>query len=183
MKRIVLLAALTLTSVGWIGCGWMTGAEAGGPEATVSRFLEAVRIGDEAQAAGLLTPLARQRTGQLDMQVAPPGSETASYEVGQVTPIDGATAHVASTWTDLDVHGQTRTDEIIWTVRSTSEGWRIAGMAAKVFADRPPVVMNFENPEEMIRQQELVEAEVRERADQQNLEARKLDDPFQAGPK
>jgi hypothetical protein len=133
----------------------------------VRDFLEAIKTGDETKSNDLLTPLARQKTGEMDMAVAPMGSESASFTVGDVElPEEGGgeMAHVASTWTDVDDDGQPRTDEILWVLRHEEQGWRIAGMATKVFQDAPPLLLNFEDPADMRRKQQLAEAEMERRA-------------------
>ncbi|HZZ29524.1 MAG TPA: hypothetical protein VFE46_16110 [Pirellulales bacterium] len=129
------------------------------PDRAVFDFLEAVRTGNDQQASTMLTPLARQKTTEMQMVVAPPGSPTAQFKVGQVEYVtpnkDGA--HVWCNWTDqVDAEGHTRTDNIIWVLRREDEGWRIAGMVTKVFPDQPPLVLNFEDPEDMLRKQQLL---------------------------
>ena len=57
-------------------------------------------------------------------------------------------------------------------VRQEPEGWRIAGVAATVFKGEPPLLLNFEDPEEMLRKQEWVQQEMRRRAQQGDLRAR-----------
>jgi hypothetical protein len=146
-------------------------------------FLEAVRLGDDQAAGSMLTELARQKTAQMDMVVAPPGSDTASFRVGQPRMFSQDVAHVPSTWTDLDHDGKPRTDDITWTVRRDGGAWRIAGMAAKVFADRPPVELNFENPQEMIRHQQAAEQEDLRRKHQAQDQAYKPQHPFETGTK
>jgi len=145
--------------------------DAEGPAEAVFAFLEAVRTGDDASANEMLTQLAREKTSELDMVVAPPGSETASFEVGEVEmvppdepDVDEETAHVACTWTDIDDEGEPHADEIIWALRHEPEGWRIAGMATKIFEDQPPLLLNFEDPEDMQRKQRLAEEEMERRA-------------------
>jgi hypothetical protein len=98
----------------------------------------------------------------MEMVVAPPGSDTAKFRVGHVEVVD-AQAQVHSEWTDLDSDGLLHTDEIVWLVRRDAEGWRIVGMSTEVFADRDPVLLNFEEPEEMLRQQQLAEEELARR--------------------
>jgi hypothetical protein len=132
----------------------------------VRDFLQAIKAGDETVSNELLTPLARQKTAELDMAVAPMGSETASFTVGEVElPEEGGgeLAHVASTWTDVD-DGQEHTDEILWVLRREEEGWRIGGMATKIFEDEPPLLLDFEDPADMRRKQQLAEAEMERRA-------------------
>ncbi|HTQ38400.1 MAG TPA: hypothetical protein VMJ32_05205 [Pirellulales bacterium] len=107
----------------------------------------------------MLTPVARQKTAEMQMVVAPPGSPTAKFKVGEVEYVtpnkDGA--HVWTSWTDqIDTQGHTRTDDIIWVLRHEDEGWRIVGMVTKVYADQPPLILNFEDPEDMLRKQQLL---------------------------
>ena len=133
-----------------------------GPGEVVGEFLEAVRTGNDQRAGELLSPLARQRTAEKEMVVAPPGSDTAKYRVGNVELTEGQ-ARVRSDWTDLDSDGLLHTDEIVWMLRHEPSGWRIVGMATQVFADREAVLLNFEEPEEMLRQQQLAEEELARR--------------------
>lgn len=133
------------------------------PTTVVQTFLEAVRTGDHETAGAMLTDLARQKTQEADLQVAPPGSDTARFVVGQTEMVDPEIAHVASSWTDLEESGQPHTSDVIWALRLEPQGWRIAGMVTKVFEDQPPLLLDFENPEDMIRKQELAEQELERR--------------------
>jgi hypothetical protein len=49
-------------------------------------------------------------------------------------------------------------------VRREADGWRIAGMATRVFEDQPPLYLNFEDPEDMLRKQQLVAQEIERRS-------------------
>lgn len=113
------------------------------PAAAVAEFLEAVRVGDDAKAASMFTPAARNQVAQLGYQVAPKKSDTATFQVGKVEYTEGGVAQVSATWTDLN-----RSDDMLWMLRSGPEGWRIAGMAATVFPDEPPLLLDFENLQE-----------------------------------
>ena len=159
------------------GGGGKTGAQQNGPAQAVFEFLEAVRTGNDDKAALMLTKMARRKTAELNMEVAPPGSDTAEFKVGRVEYLAEDGARVASTWSDLDENSQKRTDEILWMVRRDPEGWRIAGVAATVFKGEPPLLLNFEDPEEMIRKQEWVQQEVRRRAQQGNRQAQGPENP------
>jgi hypothetical protein len=161
-----------LVVVTFVGCGHHadldraapTGdtPQGAGPQRIVAQFLEAVRTGDDKQAAGLLTPLARSKTEEMEMVVAPPGSETAHYEVLDVQ-LDGERAQVASHWADLDTDGLKHVDRIVWVLRKLPEGWRISGMLASAFADAEPIALNFEDPAEMLRKQRQAEEELARR--------------------
>jgi hypothetical protein len=141
-------------------------ADGAGPGEAVAAFLEAVKNGEDDKANSMLTKLALQETAKMNMVVAPPGSESATFEVGEVELLsegDEQGAHVASKWTDLGDDGQPHTDEIVWMLRKEPEGWRIAGMATTVFEDEPPLLLNFEDPQDMQRKQQLAEEEMQRR--------------------
>ena len=145
-------------------------ADTFGPDKAVEKFLLAVRAGNEEQAAAMLTPMARQKTAEMNMNL-PAASETAKFEVGEVEMVSDDGAHVASEWTDVDDEGQPHTDSVVWILRKEKEGWRVAGMAAKVFEDELPIILNFEDPEDMVRKQKLAEAEMLRRAQEENSSA------------
>jgi hypothetical protein len=134
-----------------------------GPDVAVYEFLEAVRTGDDTKSASMLTDLARERTSQMNLTVAPPGSDTASFKVGEVEMVADELARVACTWTDGDEDGKPKSNEIIWILRREPQGWRIAGMATKIFDDELPLLLDFEDPEDMIRKQQLAEDEIARR--------------------
>ncbi len=130
-------------------------------------FLEAVRTGDDEKAAAMLTDLAREKTAEQDIQVAPRGSDTATYEIGEVETLADDAARVAATWTDLDHTGQPQTSNMLWMLRKEKVGWRIAGIAAEVFAGEPPLLLDFEKPEEVMQKLQMLHEETQRRAKQQ----------------
>ncbi len=142
-------------------------AKAGGPAEAVTQFLEAVRTGNDEAATQMLSAVARQKAAALNRNVTPPASDTAKFAVGKVDYVGNDGARVASTWTDLDPDGQPKTDEAIWVVRRESNGWRIAGVAAQVFPGEAPLLLNFEDPEDMFRKQQWVREEIRRRAEKE----------------
>jgi len=153
-------------------------AGSGGPEAAVREFLEAVRTGDDKKTEAMFTRLAREKIKEMeDIQVAPPGSDTASFEVGTAEYLAEDGARVKSKWTDLDREGKPRTDEITWMLRKESEGWRIAGMAATVFEGEDPLLLDFENPKETLRKLELLREEIRQRTESQAAQAAQTAEP------
>ena len=126
------------------------------PKDTVVYYLQAVKDGNEDVVAALLTDLARRKTAEANIAVAPPGSETATFKVGNMELVtdDKKTAHVASMWTDNDEQGNPQTLRIVWVVRQEPAGWRVAGMVTRLAPDRPMLVLNFEEPEEVIKRGE-----------------------------
>jgi hypothetical protein len=96
------------------------------------------------------------------MVVAPAGSDTAEFAVREcIVEEDGA--EVACDWSDVDDDGHMHTYRVVWLLRKEAMGWRIAGMASKVFDDRPPVVLNYEDPEDMMKQQQWISEEMARR--------------------
>lgn len=161
LKRLLAFASFLA-----LGCGQRAGMEhptpQPGPDRVVAEFLEAIRVGDDDKAASLLTSLAQKKTTEMELVVAPPGSETARFQL-QGTQVAGQTAHVTADWTDLDTDGRVHTDRIVWILRNGAEGWRISGMASQIFADRKPIVLNFEDPADMLRKQQEAEEELARR--------------------
>ncbi len=133
------------------------------PAAAVSAFLEAVRSGNEKMAAKMLSSRAREKSA--NRSFAPPASSTAKFTVGKVEYVHDDGARVAATWTDRDANGQPKTDEAIWVMRRERDGWRITGVAAAVFPGEPPVLLNFEDPEDMWRKQHWIREEMRRRTE------------------
>lgn len=132
----------------------------------VTTFLEAIKRGDERSAMGMLTDVARAKTQELGLSVAPPVKDTATYRVGECETVAGTddVVHVATTWTDTDAEGFTTTDNVIWVCRLDPEGWRVVGMAMRIFPDLPPLLLDFEDPEDMLAKQRLVAEELTRRA-------------------
>ena len=138
-----------------------SGQKLDAPAAATRDFLEALRTGNDEKATAMISTVAREKAASLNRNVTPPASDTARFTIGKVEYVGEDGAQVACTWTDLDENGQPRTDTAVWVLRRESEGWRIVGVAAKIFPDRDPVVLNFEDPEDMLRQQQWVREEMR----------------------
>jgi len=137
-------------------------------KAAVVTFLEAMKRGDDEAARSMLTQMARAKTQEMGLSVAPPVNDTATYTVrgAELVSDSNDIVHVATTWTDVDAEGFKSTDNVVWVVRLDPEGWRVVGMAMKVFDDLPPLLLNFEDPEDMIAKQNLVATELLKRSQQ-----------------
>lgn len=135
------------------------------PESAVGLFLEALRTGNDEKATQLLSSTAREKTAAVNRNLTPPASDTARFTIGKVEYVNDDGARVSCTWTDVDEEGKSRSDDAIWVVRREADGWRIAGVAAEVFAGEPPLLLNFEDPEDMFRKQQWVREEIRRRAE------------------
>ncbi len=155
------------------------GLQSDGPARATHEFLEAVRTGNDEKAAMMMTATARKKTAELDMQVAPTGSDTAQFKVGEVRQMAGDRVAVASTWSDLDANSQRRTDEMVWMLRKSPEGWRVAGVAAQVFEGEPPLLLDFENPQEMLKKKQWIQEEIRRRAQGNQSRAQKPQESMQ----
>jgi len=135
------------------------------PKAVIELFLVSLRHGDATTTSRLLTSKARTETAKHDMVVRPPGSETAKFVVGQTiyTTETQDICHVESNWTDVDDAGRRQTYEIVWILRKEPSGWAVAGMATELFSGEAPLVMNFEDPMDMLAQQQRAELELTRR--------------------
>lgn len=111
----------------------------------VFEFFDAVRQGQTAQANSRLTPLALERITALDMNIAPPGSATASFQVGGVTKRENDHALVELTWRDVDADGKPYSESILCELRDCDGQWRICGMAQDLGPGQQPMVMDFES--------------------------------------
>jgi hypothetical protein len=188
------MALFGALALGLSGCGKSGGSGGGqassadaageaaeaGPATIVSQFLEAVRTGSDEKASQLLSPLARKKAAENNRCVTPPPSETARFEVGETEYIldDGniltaaspppncTGARVACAWTDLDENGKPRTEHALWVTRREAEGWRVVGVAATIFPGEPPLLLNFEDPEDMQKKQEWLRQQLAQREKQ-----------------
>jgi hypothetical protein len=184
--RCCLLALITLTFVA--GCGSQSTSESSAtpaPSDPVARvvydFLEAVRIGDTDTASSQLTPLALQRTNELDLNFSPPGSATARFQVGAVEMVDAEKAVVECVWTDDDADGKPRDEKITWALKLNAGQWRISGMAADMGPDQLPVVMDFENPGQLASRYNS--AQTAPQAETPLQAAQPSQDPFRTVPR
>ncbi len=134
-----------------------------GPAAATYAFLDAARRGDDDKAEALLTPVAQEEIARRKLNVAPPGSDTAKFYIGEARNISESLAHVASRWTDVDEDGKPKSHEMTWILRRIGGEWRVGGVATVVFEGEPPLLLNFEDPDEMLRKQQLLDKEIARR--------------------
>jgi hypothetical protein len=141
--------------------GDSSGTALASPTEAVKQFYQALRDGDEAKIACLLTDKSRQETANGGLIIQSPGSSSLTYEVGEweyVTPAkDGA--HVKSTWTELDDDGSPVSTEVIWVLRQQTDGWHVAGMATRVKDGQLPLLFNFEDAADMKQKREFLARE------------------------
>ena len=88
-----------------------------------------------------------------------------------------------SKWIDLDETGKSRIDKATWVCRLEPEGWRVAGFAAYVFEGENPLLLSFEDPEDMAKKQIWLEEEMTRRRKQATPAPAGGENPFQAEKK
>ncbi|UUO05385.1 hypothetical protein M4951_18635 [Blastopirellula sp. J2-11] len=135
------------------------------PKTAVESFLAALRDGNKELTSKMLTQKAREETRKHHLAIDPVGAVGAKFEVGETIYITSEKrgAHVESHWFDVDPQGKAVSYEIVWIMRREAGGWRVAGMATELFAGEPPLVLPFENPQEMFQAQKLAEREIQRR--------------------
>ena len=137
------------------------------PEAAVKDFLTAFRRHDEAAARAMLTPTARERTKEMDLNRDLQVSDKAAFTIGEVEVLaDQGRAHVQCTWTDVDADsGEKYSSEMVWICQLEREGWRIKGLGIKVFPDAEGVILDYEDPDAMAATMEAIDQEIARRAE------------------
>ena len=127
----------------------------------VSDFLNALRRGDDAKAKSLLSKTAREKTEQQGVTVAPPANDAIKIEVDDATfpTPEHDIAHVPTRWIDQDETGNPRTTRSTLICRLEADGWRVAGFADYELGGEDPVFMNFEDPEDMAKHEQMMNEE------------------------
>ena len=143
-------------------------AKLDGPAATVYEFLDAAHKGNDAKGLMMLTTTAREKNQNT---FKPSASDTATFQVGKVEYKADDLAAVSSAWTDINEEGARDTQEAVWMVRREPEGWRVGGVAAAVIAGKPPILLNFEDPEDMTRQLQALRDEMARQEREEELQA------------
>lgn len=170
MSRILLLCVVLGTVAATVGCGASSepsrasvGTAAAVPNDPVGRtvynFLDAVRTGNTEVSSALLTPLALERIIENEMSFAPPASEMARFQVGKIELFETDRAAVDTIWTDVDADGAPTEEPMTWALKLTNGQWRISGLIAYMGPDQPPIMLDFENPDQLFGapKRELVE--------------------------
>ncbi|MFP6575592.1 MAG: hypothetical protein VB912_10595, partial [Pirellulaceae bacterium] len=127
-----------------------------------TQFLQALCQGDADVVTQLLTEKARVETKKHQLAVQRPGTAAAQYQVGKVELVEGG-AYVNSIWSEPSADGDRHRYEIVWVLRSQTDGWRVAGMAARIDPNRELTYLNFEDPQEMLSKWESVDTELANR--------------------
>lgn len=124
------------------------------PEDVVSQFLDRVRRGGEASAAGeLLTRKAQAELARIGRTVQPIGSPDASFQVtrSQAVPEEPDSVLVHSLWMEPGPEGTASETQVVWAVERDPVQWRISGLAMELVPGQSPEIIDFENGELMAR--------------------------------
>lgn len=182
MRHTLSLVMLGVACLGFSGCGKSDDAAPvatapavapAPPEVVLDQFLTSVKAGDKAKAENLLTTVAREKTAAEGIGIGDlsGGSSTMTFVIQGVQPLvmpDGKeAAHVSCVFTEKLEDNKTESHNIIWALRKETVGWRVAGMAWTPFAGEPPIFMDFEDPADMLRKQQLLAEEQERRANPQ----------------
>ena len=111
-------------------------------------FLDAVLKGDTQRASNRLTPVAIERINATGKQFSPPGLQTASFRIGEVRKPTADQALVQCILTDANAAGPPRSEEIGCLLRLVDNDWRVSGIAYIPGPNSPPMILNFENPQQ-----------------------------------
>jgi hypothetical protein len=159
------------------------GGDTSTPELGLDHFLQALKRQDAVAAEQLLTSRARVEAQESKHNISlaenPPFSSKAQFKFGLTEFVEDTNktgARIPVMITDFD--GQEEyAEEIIWVLGRDDRGWRVAGYCFELFKDEPWLVLNFQDLEEVRLKTQWAEAEIRRRADQQALEARRQPNP------
>ncbi len=142
--------------------------DTGPPEQTVHEFMMAFKNGDDTKASELVSEKTQNEMKRTDFGVSPPGSKDMKFQVGKVQYVPDSTdlARVDCHIEDKDEDGEDVKMDVVWFLRKEQPGWRIAGIAMKVFPDLPAVLYNFEDMDDVQRKAAMVDQEMARRATQ-----------------
>jgi hypothetical protein len=116
------------------------------PAEVVAQFLDCLRRGDEVTTEQLLTKVAREEVAKHELEVAPPGSPTATFQIGETREVETGRALVESMWTEPSADGKEPTKTgVVFDVRLEEGGWRLAGMVIDMGANSEAIIVDFEN--------------------------------------
>ncbi len=123
------------------------------PSEVVALFLDSVRRGDESVTLSLLTDLAQQEIRRSGLEVAPIGSPEARFTIGQVRYVeqDPDGAFVECLWSEpLEGRAEGMNTEVVWALRRQAGAWKVAGMAIDLGAEDEPLVIDFEDSQDLM---------------------------------
>lgn len=114
------------------------------PDVVLKTFLDLLQSGEVNRSVELLTRVARRKTAEQELRMQPINGGGLDFRIGNAKQLTDDTAHVNSLWTPSGA-----SFEIVWLMRKTDEGWRIAGMST-ASEEGEIVFFNFEDPQDMM---------------------------------
>jgi hypothetical protein len=145
------------------------------PPVVVQAFLEASRSGQDDLATALLSTKAREATGREGLALDRTGTASMVFEVGvaEFPAEDKLAAYVPSVWREPSSvepaptgpastgpastgpaspePASEPTARVTWILRRQADGWRIAGMATATAEGEEPMLINFEDANDLRR--------------------------------
>ena len=67
--------------------------------------------------------------------------------------------------------GKEQKQDVIWVLRKEAAGWRVVGMITRPFADKPPVVFDYEDIPSLVAAKNFIEVELNRRDAEQQKQA------------
>ncbi|XZE45850.1 hypothetical protein SH467x_001108 [Pirellulaceae bacterium SH467] len=119
------------------------------PKDIVRVFLDAMRAGNAEQLSALFSSAAREEIARQGIQIAPPGSAQATFQIQDAVP-QGEAILVTSKWIEPPVSAgeQPQEMEVLWVLRKEAAGWRVCEMAVDPGTGEEYEVVNFEKLDE-----------------------------------
>jgi ketosteroid isomerase-like protein len=119
------------------------------PKDIVRVFLDAMRAGNAEQLSALFSSAAREEIARQGIQIAPPGSAQATFEIQDAVP-QGEAILVTSKWIEPPTASgeQPQEMEVLWVLRKETAGWRVCEMAVDPGTGEEYEVVNFEKLDE-----------------------------------
>lgn len=119
------------------------------PKDIVRVFLDAMRAGNAEQLSALFSSAAREEIARQGIQIAPPGSAQATFQIQDAVP-QGEAILVTSKWIEPPTAAgeQPQEMEVLWVLRKEAAGWRVCEMAVDPGTGEEYEVVNFEKLDE-----------------------------------
>lgn len=137
------------------------------PRVAVNDFLIAVTSGDNDTATSLLTVKSQQELWSNGLEVFDAGLPGSTFKVTEMEQRSETEAHVETVWVDENRNQY----PCVWLLRKERQGWAIFGMATKFLPHVDPVILPFEDQQELARRKEEA-GRIIQQYEQQQLAAR-----------
>ncbi|MDO4576323.1 MAG: hypothetical protein Q4D98_14040 [Planctomycetia bacterium] len=137
-------------------------------------FIRALQLQNEKAVLSMLTEDALAERLSRNIPLGPDYLRETDVDLGNVQYLQDEQgnpvgAHVGTTWLlpDPENKDEKYQEQIAWVFRKEADTWRVAGMIAVLDPKYPPILVNFENIDETLKQYQSIEAEIEERVGKQ----------------